>query len=895
MADLLQKLNQFLHDPPDKCLDIGGHKRRAKEYAQLLGIKDLEEAEEADRVASSMERAFLPHPERFGLKRDYFYQSFTEIRHPLSEESLSVDGIDKTLVFKKVKEAFSEIAKETERNSGKEKFFCVWRNLLHRICENVDPELKKYVPVLPADTRIPDHSIWEHLKIASAINAFKGFQNNSLFLFSIGPVQSFIFQARKTKDFFMGSFLLSYLIFTGMTEIIEKYGPTNIIYPDLFGQPLMDWYIENMMKLKVENSFSHFITQPSIPNRFVAIIPETNPENITKLAQDMESKVKKEWECIVVDVLRKFRINCEAKVFKNHTSNFPEIYWVAFPLRKEKDDISVSHLSYYFDPDVIDAWKRLWEFAKEKSEYSPKVGLLYQLAYSATEKQMGARKNLRDFIQIEEEGKKCHICGEREGVIRARKHGLREGRYIDSTEGLCLVCFTKRALDRYLKDAVSERFKDFSFPSTAEISVSKFKEKALKEAKKDFENYVKVFKEKICKRKEIFEQIKTDLIPKLKKLYLDIENIDGEWFFTENLRKENIKKELGISVNEEDLGSVKSALKRFTDKLKQTDKDKYYAVIFLDGDNMGKWLSGELLPKIQYVYNSETWKRLPDEFKNELIEISEKINNRKKFLTPAIHASLSYALRNYSIEFVRRIIEEEHLGKLVYSGGDDVFTFVSIYELFDAMRKLRAAFSGNIRFGKETKVDWKAESGFVEKNGMYLLTMGKDATASCGVAIAHYKVPFRMVLFKARDMEEKAKSLNGKDAFGICLMKHSGEEREALSKWKYGEIDILERLSNVRRCFSKREKVWISDRFIYTLRDVFRRIENEDGNYRLDKELIKSEIKRVIRRNANGEKKERRKVADKVVDQVIKIFCKFNNIDNLLNLLEITSFTALEE
>ncbi len=173
---------------------------------------------------------------------------------------------------------------------------------------------------------------------------------------------------------------------------------------------------------------------------------------------------------------------------------------------------------------------------------------------------------------------------------------------------------------------------------------------------------------------------------------------------------------------------------------------------------------------------------------------------------------------------------------------------------------------------------------------MYLLTMGKNATASCGVAIAHYKAPLRMVLLKAQQMEKKAKNLDGKDAFAICLMKHSGEEREAVSKWRYGEIDVFERLDMLRGLFSK-----ISDRFIYTLRDEFRRAKEKDGSFILkEKGILESEIKRVIKRSVQ-EKEILKEIFEQI--QLTDLFWKLpkRNIDNFLNLLEISSFTSVEE
>ena len=202
------------------------------------------------------------------------------------------------------------------------------------------------------------------------------------------------------------------------------------------------------------------------------------------------------------------------------------------------------------------------------------------------------------------------------------------------------------------------------------------------------------------------------------------------------------------------------------------------------------------------------WQSLPEDFKAKLKEITPK-----KPLTPAIHASISTALRNYTIEFVRTIVEEEHLGKIVYAGGDDVLAFVNLKDLFEVMRKLRAAFSGLIKIENGvTKVCWENESGFIEKDGVYYLTMGKNATASCGAVIAHYKTPLKLVLDKAREMEKKAKNIDEKkDAFGIALMKHSGQVKEALCKWKYDDIDVLEALVDFAdKLEEKEDKPWIS-------------------------------------------------------------------------------------
>jgi len=49
------------------------------------------------------------------------------------------------------------------------------------------------------------------------------------FHFTLGPVQGFVAEARRTRDFWAGSFLLSYLAGIAMLEVTKQHG--KIIFP----------------------------------------------------------------------------------------------------------------------------------------------------------------------------------------------------------------------------------------------------------------------------------------------------------------------------------------------------------------------------------------------------------------------------------------------------------------------------------------------------------------------------------------------------------------------------------------------------------------------------------------------------------------------------------------
>lgn len=294
----------------------------------------------------------------------------------------------------------------------------MWRNLEDLIISKLkDENWTKYLPLLPADTRIPDHSIWEHLKISSALNAYLDkenntlFQNNSIFLLSIGPVQGFIAQARKTQDFYYGSYILSYLTFKAIEVLIDKYGPTSVIYPDLYKQPLTDFFIKRKLDLNILNSFENLVHLPTIPNRFVAFLPTTEKSEIENLVKEIKNKlveiIKDTYTKIYRDLEIQKSVNfreVDAKV-QSQLDNFPEIYWVAIPWKIGNRDVELNDLKIYFPKDYVDQFKNLLDTKEIRREHKPNIGLLYELLYSALEKSMGARKNIRIFEQPEIEEK----------------------------------------------------------------------------------------------------------------------------------------------------------------------------------------------------------------------------------------------------------------------------------------------------------------------------------------------------------------------------------------------------------------------------------------------------------------------------------------------------------
>lgn len=900
-----KKLLAFLHDPIDKpyiLMQGESHEQRAQELADKLGIV-LQREPASDHIASAMERTFLPE----GASRNKDLQiKFLEnpcIKHPLSgkdfDSTVGWKDLSKDTFKKIANKTFSEIATKAFKDD-KERFLYLWRNLIPLLKKNSDEKTKMLWSLAPADTRIPDHSILEHIKISSACyNALYAnellLNNCSLLLFTIGPVQSFITQARKTQDLYWGSFILSYLNWKAIEYTADRYGPDCIIFPDIHGQPFADGWLEKN-GIPVEDSNSQRVGIPTIPNRFLSILPVNDKEALCKLGNEIEDSIKNELAKIAKSVIDNLNISKPCG-FDKQLKNFLQIYWTFIPWFRDENngqdwENAIERTSSYFSRDALKRHKDLFTFAKNSGEYRPNIGNAYPLLFSFAEKVLGARKNMRAFDQSEETGRKCALCGERNILFYKKKDNesdderikdtklfnrdvviLTAGdsqilpKYLQNDEGLCGVCFTKRCAEKYFKDedVFGDKINE-KFTSTAQIAQTKFLQK--------------INPEELTKFKDLFGN-----------------SFDEQLLYKENITEGYFKK-YGLRL--EVLNQAKELQKNIleyakTNGVKQT---AYYAIIMLDGDSMGKWLSGDLAPPFEKVYHPDVWKNLHDSFKEKLID-----NQRP--MTPALHAAISAALRDYSLKYVIKIVEEKYDGKVIYAGGDDVLVFVNLEDLFDIMVKLRAAFSGHLN--KDLEVDFtKKVSGFAEVGDEIILSMGPHATASMGVCIAHYKTPLRVVLQTAREMEQKAKEIEGKNAFAIAIMKRSGETVKTISKWfdeqqpaREGTVSVLKDMVEELIKGKQKQDEGFSDTFVYKLSEEFKRLCGSDKTH-INDPIVKTEIKRLLSRscqmkNRNDDDKKRKKQrVGELANTLYQVYLEAENIKRFISFLETAVFLARE-
>jgi len=150
-----KKLAAFLHDSPDKVLSIVDHEQRARRISGET-LPDEAARKDADWMASAADR--LPFPPSSLTKT-----ALSCFKHPLGGSAIALN--EKSLAIG----AAEEISQKTrpvlnEKEDPRAAFIATWR-FWRNWAASVHPDFALY----PAETRLPDHTIWNHLAVTSAM------------------------------------------------------------------------------------------------------------------------------------------------------------------------------------------------------------------------------------------------------------------------------------------------------------------------------------------------------------------------------------------------------------------------------------------------------------------------------------------------------------------------------------------------------------------------------------------------------------------------------------------------------------------------------------------------------------------------------------------------------
>ena len=314
--------------------------------------------------------------------------------------------------------------------------------------------------------------------------------------------------------------------------------------------------------------------------------------------------------------------------------------------------------------------------------------------------------------------------------------------------------------------------------------------------------------------------------------------------------------------------------------------ETYYALLLMDGDHMGRWLSGAEDYAISYRDGFHPQVRSGFDNKAHDNPLLRDYAKQKRALSPNRHLAISGALNDFSLTLVPHVVEVEHLGRVIYAGGDDVMAMLPAADLLSAMQRLRRAYSGEA--GDQQAGDRKGltlHAGFALLGGRLMRTMGHKATASAGAVIAHHQAPLSAVLRELRAAEKRAKNDGGRNAFSLSLIKRSGGALQFTAKW--GEPVAL--LAAVRDFLTEPD---VSRRAVYNSLEWLKDLPEPDGDGSMLAKLLAYQLARQTERKTTLDHHDVPGLARRLTDLALQQPEK--RLTWLANFLAVAEFLARE-
>jgi CRISPR-associated protein Cmr2 len=838
------KLAARVHDPAEKALvlmrDPAGHEGgttralRHTFFPNGVDAKTKGWVEKADHWASAADRPQFPQDSnnRYASWAQVRFDQNPEIKHPLTGKSavLSKLAIDPAHIKAFSTDSFAELI---ERDAQGEIDWQLTLLSFWRFGPDINPEgLGHLWRLLPADTRVPDHTIWAHLDLTSAFcGAFAGDANEqpALLNVSFGPVQSFIAAGRSTSDLWAGSHLLSRIAWEGMKVICERLGPDAIIFPQLRGVPMVDLWLQNDMGLpasrfkdcewRTAKTDANPLFAATLPNKFVALVPASLAKELAEqVTEKVRQWVQTEAEAMLDECLKIAGFNKNPDLYcyqqlKGQLDGFPEVYWAAVPwlCNEQKDSegkvkINVAELQQAMQPfypetnlpGFLDS--ELWKLLNQEIEleqgwrfYKPNPGVLYPAIYDLLDRVASAAKTARPFQQKPQHGYRNTLSGEYEWLTTDQKQlTLPPGQRKDT-------------LWQKIADKKPSWVKKGEHLSALDMLKRLWPSRFIGEIKKSVDGLDGLSRYVVSTHDMAFSTNFERWLKNSGSESLPIELMAQLEGWTEQSALP--KKVLNMAGSNQTARLLAKKLPSFWEAHSQSEtlnpnikaklnsffQETYYALILMDGDNMGAWLSGSE-DKYRLAYQDSWHSKLQDGIERRYQDKLKPYLESKRYPSPARHMAISDALNGFSLDLARYVVETLYKGKLLYAGGDDVMAMVAVDDLLPMMLLLRLIYSGDFPVNGEPLTVWKEllkqekaelhlKNGYVLKDKTLYRVMGEKATASCGAVIAHHTAPLGQVLKTLRAAEQRAKKQGGRNAFAIDLLKRSGGAVKLTCPW----------------------------------------------------------------------------------------------------------------
>lgn len=355
-----------------------------------------------------------------------------------------------------------------------------------------------------------------------------------------GPVQDFIHTARRTDDYWAGSFLLSYITTHIIKELKGMGG--EIISPGHDNDPLAKAVLKDA---PIKNE----ALQPSLPNRVIAMLD-------CKDADTLKKNLKKVRNAVLEKIAELF-VKAEKEITKkSDTVSYAQI-----------EDIFELYFSFIESSDSC-------------------YGDLLKKAEDA----LAARKNIRNFNHFIAKGHKCTQCGIREPLrgdvstnpdlpaLKDYWKKLCTGNYtytFKDNERLCAICTGKRIL--------RGQFGPDGIPSTSTIATSAWLSEIVNklENEKVYNFIDKLNNEKLNNKIIPHKGTRVQRNSNKNNLLFDIE---GSCFFSDSYSR--FEKDCSRDNEKSVAQEAKKALEEMLEG--HSKPPKYYTILSIDGDSMGR-------------------------------------------------------------------------------------------------------------------------------------------------------------------------------------------------------------------------------------------------------------------------------------------------------------------
>jgi CRISPR-associated protein Cmr2 len=915
-----RKLLAFLHDPPSKPFNVAEHRQIAAQLIKQAGFEDLQLAaaffdKVCDHTAAAADRVGCPKSS--AMHADW--QRHEAFKHPLGAGLLSFERVITAAEAEQVVEAEQpqasefDLTKVVDLKHAKDaarpgpdwaRFFLHWRLWSER-CAKRAPSLVH----LPADTRIPDHTIWTHCSLVSALQAcvevtgegdkieWRDFKPAFL-LVQIGPVQEFISQARPTRDLWSGSYLLSWLVAHGIKAVTDRIGPDCVLFPALRGQPLFDFlhkeelYGEKALDIWKElgHAPEHILT-PNLTNRFLAVVPGGQAAALAAAAEqamrdELENNISNgclewlrqkghpvepgalqrwrqqlrqfltvhlqvwPWERDVPEAIQQFKaLPLGKEPAEGQTTSPAESLERAYVAAREgipSNDLDPRNYRHHSWKEG-DVWKSKVTPGADGLPQVENPGFAWAAHFAQVEFHLAARRNTRDFerwglipgataaaqkqADQSREGATKDVLSGKEETIGSQQwqealtdltgHLFREGDRLGAMNILKRIWHVA-----YLESKHGLKRRGVAFDSVPAIAAASWRRKLVHRMRDD-EGVWRGFLDFAGKAAATCDLGYFD-IPKQapdEKGRVDetqwLDWVDAAAFHQNEWQRAVREESKRATGSREDAVEALTAALKSLAQLQRSEKEggtgkplNYVAILAMDGDSMGQWVSGAKSPKWReqlakeataYFERQHPEAKRPDALKHLL--------DAPRHVSPSFHLQFSEALANFSLYLAGPIVQSFD-GQLVYSGGDDVLAMLPAERVLDCARALRMAFQGDpalrgvfpgVLPAKDDAWgfvgldgDWEGWSRLQRRTvprGYQLIVPGKNADISAGIAIGHMHTPLQNLVEAAREAEKAAKrEYRDKKggAFAVQLFKRSGEILRWGARWSDDAVKLAD-------------------------------------------------------------------------------------------------------